>query len=118
MLTLHGPVVDGGLGNQGDGVEVDPLPERDVLDHLVGLHLALHLYVEYLETLSSWRQKRKGTERGEGVGREKLGEREREREVESNKGMYVTLGHNSRVTTTYVHQALGNSVEYNTPAIQ
>ena len=70
MLTLHGPVVDGGLCNQGDGVEVDPLPERDVLDHLVGLHLALHLNVEYLETLCSWRQKRRETERGESEERE------------------------------------------------
>ena len=56
-LTLHGPVVDGGLGNQGNGVEVDPLPEHDVLHHLMGLHLALHLNIEYLQTLPSYRER-------------------------------------------------------------
>ena len=48
VFTFHGPVIDRGFCYQGDGVEVDPLPEGDVLHHLMGLHLALHLYVEDL----------------------------------------------------------------------
>ena len=59
-LPLHGPVVDGGLRYQGDGVEVDPLPEDDVVRHLVGLHLALHLNVEDLQVLGSWEAGRGG----------------------------------------------------------
>lgn len=51
VLTLHRPVVDGGLGYQGNGVQVHPLPEGHVLHHLVGLHLTLHLNVENLEIL-------------------------------------------------------------------
>lgn len=51
--TLHGPVVDGGLGYQGNGVEVDPLPEHDLVCHLVSLHLALHLDVEDLDVFTS-----------------------------------------------------------------
>ena len=75
MLTLHGPVVDGSLGYQGDGVEVDPLPEGDFLHHLVGLHLALHLNVEDLQTLARWRET--WEERSEG-GRETWEEGEQE----------------------------------------
>ena len=41
-------MVDGGLSNQGNGVEVDPLPEDDIIDHLVSLHTTLHLNVEDL----------------------------------------------------------------------
>ena len=68
MLTLHGPVVDGGLGDEGDGVEVDPLPEGHVLHHLVCLHLALHLNVEDLQALPSWKERE-----GRGGRREKGG---------------------------------------------
>jgi hypothetical protein len=39
---------DGSLGNQGNGVEVDPFPEDDVVHHLVSLHSTLHLNVEDL----------------------------------------------------------------------
>ena len=39
---------DGGLGNQGNGVEIDPLPEDDIVYHLVSLHTTLHLNVEDL----------------------------------------------------------------------
>ena len=47
-LTLYGPVVYRGLGNQGNRLEVDPLPEDHFICHCVCLHLALHLNVEYL----------------------------------------------------------------------
>ena len=50
-VTLHGPVVDGGLRHQGDHVLGDPLPEDDVIRHGVGFHLRLHLDVEYLQSL-------------------------------------------------------------------
>ena len=44
---------DGGLCDKGDGVQVDPLPEDDLVHHLMCLHLTLHLYVEDLEVLAS-----------------------------------------------------------------
>ena len=50
-VTLHGPVVDGGLRHQGDHVLGDPLPEDDVIRHRVRLHLGLHLDIEYLQRL-------------------------------------------------------------------
>ena len=53
IFTFHGPVVDGGLCHQGDGVEIDPLPKDDVIGHLVCLHTTLHLNVEDLKTLAS-----------------------------------------------------------------
>ncbi len=46
---------NGGLCNEGDGVQVDPLPEYDLVCHLVCLHFALHLNVEDLQTLASCR---------------------------------------------------------------
>ena len=52
-FTFHRPMKDSSLGNQGDGVEVDPLPEDDVVHHLVSLHSALHLNIEDLQVLSS-----------------------------------------------------------------
>ena len=54
--TFHRPMVDGGLGDESDSVEVDPFPEDDFICHLVGLHLALHLNVEDLKVLASYRQ--------------------------------------------------------------
>ena len=48
-VTLHGPVVDGGLRHQGDHVLGDPLPEDHVVRHGVSLHLGLHLNVEDLQ---------------------------------------------------------------------
>ena len=53
-VALHGPVVDVGLGYQGDGVQADPLPEDDTLRHVVRLHLAFHLQVEDLKCTASW----------------------------------------------------------------
>ena len=44
---------DSSLRNQGNGVEVDPLPEDDIVYHLVSLHSTLHLNVEDLKVLSS-----------------------------------------------------------------
>ena len=69
-LTLHGPVIDGCFCYQGDGVETDPLPEGDVFNHLMSLHLTLHFDIEYLETLTSWGGGREGGrgEGGEGEG--------------------------------------------------
>ena len=72
MLTLHGPVVDAGVSDKGNGVEVDPLPEGYVLHHLVGLHLALHLNVENLQAFPSWKASKEDRRemREEGGGRE------------------------------------------------
>lgn len=52
-LTLHGPVVDSGFRDKSYRVQVNPLPEYDVISHLVCLHLALHLDVEDLQVLAS-----------------------------------------------------------------
>ncbi len=46
-------MVHSGLRNQGNGVQVDPLPKDDLICHLVSLHFALHLDVEDLQVLSS-----------------------------------------------------------------
>jgi len=54
--TFHAPVVDGGVGGQGNGVDGDPLPELDVFGHRMSLHLALHLNVEDLQRLTRCRQ--------------------------------------------------------------
>lgn len=63
-------MVDRSLGNQGDSVEIDPLPEGDIFNHLMSLHFTLHLYIEYLQALSSWKTKgeRGGEREGEGKG--------------------------------------------------
>ena len=53
-VSLHGPMVDAGLGYQGDGVEADPLPEDDSLRHVVGFHFALHLQIEDLKRTAGW----------------------------------------------------------------
>ena len=45
-------MVDCCLSDEGDGVEADPLPEDDVVGHVVSLHLGLHLDVEDLEGLT------------------------------------------------------------------
>ena len=47
-VSLHAPMVDGVVCDQGDRVEGDPLPEGHVVRHGVGLHLALHLNVKDL----------------------------------------------------------------------
>ncbi len=52
-LTFHGPMIDCGLSDEGNGVEVDPFPEDYIICHLVCLHFALHLNVENLEIFSS-----------------------------------------------------------------
>lgn len=52
-VTLHAPMVDCVVCDQGDGVEGDPLPEGDVVCHRVSLHLALHLNVEDLKGFGS-----------------------------------------------------------------
>ena len=44
-------MVYSGVCDKCDGVEADPLPEGDVVCHVVGLHLGLHLDVEDLESL-------------------------------------------------------------------
>ncbi len=48
-VALHRPVEDGLLGDEGDRLDVDPLPEDDVLRHRVRLHHRLHLDVEDLQ---------------------------------------------------------------------
>lgn len=55
-VTLHAPVVDGIVCDQGNCVERNPLPEGHVVSHGVSLHLALHLDVEYLQRLCSWKE--------------------------------------------------------------
>lgn len=55
-VALHAPVVDGVVCDQGDRVERDPLPEGHVVSHGVSLHLALHLDVENLQRLCSWKE--------------------------------------------------------------
>ena len=57
-VALHGPVVDRGLGHQGQSVQGYPLPEYHVLCHRVRLHLRLHLDVEDLQGLLSCGRKR------------------------------------------------------------
>ena len=57
-VPLHGPVVDAGLCDQGDGVQADPLPEHDVVRHGVRLHLRLHLDVEDLKGLGGCNENR------------------------------------------------------------
>ena len=52
MLTLHGPVEDGGGGDHSDGGGRDPFPEDYRLGQLVRLHLRLHLHVEYLKVVA------------------------------------------------------------------
>ena len=52
MLTLHGPVEDGGGGDHSDGGGRDPFPEDYRLGQLVRLHLRLHLHVEDLEVVA------------------------------------------------------------------
>lgn len=46
-------MVDGELGDEADGVYVDPLPEDDVLVVVVRLHLRFLLDVEDLQRLAS-----------------------------------------------------------------
>ncbi len=53
-LTFHSPVVDGGVCDEADDVDADPLPERHLVGQSVCLHLALHLDVEDLQGLPSW----------------------------------------------------------------
>ena len=50
------PVVDCCLCDKGDGVETDPLPKNDVICHIVGLHLWLHLDVENLQSLAGFQR--------------------------------------------------------------
>lgn len=52
-VTLHAPMVDRVVCDQGDSVEGDPLPEGHVIRHRVSLHLALHLNVKDLQGLCS-----------------------------------------------------------------
>ena len=54
-------MVDSGLRDESYGVEVDPLPEDDVVRHLMCLHLALHLNVEDLQVLAGYMQHNKHT---------------------------------------------------------
>lgn len=54
-ITLHAPVVDCVVCDEGNSVEGDPLPEGHVIRHCVGLHLALHLNVEDLQSLCRWK---------------------------------------------------------------
>ena len=52
--TFHGPMVDSGLRDESYGVEVDPLPEDDVVHHLMFFYHALHHnVVEDLQFLAS-----------------------------------------------------------------
>ena len=47
-------MVDSGLRDESYGVEVDPLPEDDIVRHLMFLYHALHLnVVEDLQFLAS-----------------------------------------------------------------
>ena len=49
-ISLHAPVVDCCFGHQRDHVLRNPLPEDDVINHRVRLHLRLHLNVEDLKS--------------------------------------------------------------------
>ena len=53
-IPLHRPVIHYSLCDNTDSVEIDPLPEYDVIWHGMALHLALHLNVEYLELSSGF----------------------------------------------------------------
>lgn len=48
-VALHGPMINGRVRDQSQGVQGDPLPEDDVVRHGVSLHLGLHFDVEDLE---------------------------------------------------------------------
>ena len=54
-------MVDSGLRDESYGVEVDPLPEDDVVCHLMYLHLAFHLNVVDLQVLAIYTQHNKHT---------------------------------------------------------
>ena len=62
-ITFHRPVVDGCLCYQGNSVEIDPLPEDDIIGHLVSLHPTLHFNVEDLEALAGWRGSKRNKRR-------------------------------------------------------
>ena len=53
LITFHTPVIDCGLGDESDSVDVNPLPKDDVFRHRVGLHFRFHLDVEDLEGFAS-----------------------------------------------------------------
>ena len=55
-LTVHAPVVAGIICDKGHCFGIDPLPENHLLCHVVCLHLTLHLYVEDLKGLPSYKQ--------------------------------------------------------------
>ena len=81
-LTFHGPVVNSCLCDKCNGVQVDPLPEDDIICHLVCFHLALHLNVEDLQVLSSYSH----TKMGRGRRGMERGRRERKRREGWNEG--------------------------------
>ena len=58
-VALHAPVEHSVVRYHADGVDVDPFPEVDLLGQVVGLHLALHLNVEDLESAASCSKKTK-----------------------------------------------------------
>jgi hypothetical protein len=47
-------MIDSGFCHQGNGIQVDPFPKYDIINHLVGLHFALHLNVKDLQVLPSY----------------------------------------------------------------
>lgn len=55
-------MVDSSFCHQGNGIQVDPLPKYDIISHLVSLHFALHLNVEDLQVLPSYKARGEGRE--------------------------------------------------------
>lgn len=47
--TIHVPVEDGGVGRHADSLDRDPLPEHNIVIHIVRLHLALQVEIENLQ---------------------------------------------------------------------
>lgn len=52
-LTLHAPVINTCVSDKSYSVHRNPFPEYHIFCHCVRFHLALHLNVEYLKSLTS-----------------------------------------------------------------
>ena len=53
FITFHAPVIAGCICYQSYSVDTDPLPELNLLCHIVSFHFGLHFYVEYLKSFAS-----------------------------------------------------------------
>lgn len=58
-ITFHRPVINSSFCDKSKGVDINPLPESDILHHGMCLHLAFHFNVKDLKSSSSWKWKGK-----------------------------------------------------------